>query len=39
MTFDFSFLELFIIFCVGISFLTISDVVINALKDTNGRKE
>ena len=34
MVFDFNFLELFIIFVVGISFLTVTDVIINAIKDT-----
>lgn len=34
MQFDFSFLEMFLIFCVGLSFLTVSDLVINAIKDS-----
>lgn len=32
--FYFNFLELFIIFCVGITVLTAADLVINFIKDT-----
>jgi hypothetical protein len=34
MEFDFSLLEMFIVLCVGLSFLTVSDLVINAVKDS-----
>jgi hypothetical protein len=36
MQFDFSFLEMFIVLCVGLSFLTVSDLVINAIRDSKG---
>lgn len=31
--FSFTLLELFIIFCVGVSFITLSDIIINVVKD------
>lgn len=31
--FSFTLLELFIIFCVGFAFLTLSDIAINVVKD------
>jgi hypothetical protein len=34
MQFDFSLLEMFIVLCVGLSLLTVSDLVINAIKDS-----
>jgi hypothetical protein len=34
MQFDFSLLEMFSLVCVGLSFLTVSDLVINAIKDS-----
>ena len=36
MLFDFSLLEMFILVCVGLSFLTVSDLVINAINDLKG---
>jgi len=35
----FSLLELFIIFCVGFSFLTLSDVAINVVKDMLAKED